>query len=192
MLHPHYCCCHDQTELQDACCLPASGLGFRGYSKPLTLNPKPCALTCCSPPQLLPQFCQCLPGLRIASAKPYVVQGLWRIQCVPERDRTAIIVFTILGAALAAAVATMVYQLIMRNRHALGMPGQPGRQASTAWMHELGEGSKGCTVLRQQGRCGCWQPPFVRGMAGQGHDCRRCLSSRGMCCCWCPAQPAPR
>ena len=121
-----------------------------------------------SPLELL-QFCQCLPGLAIAPAKPYVVQGLWRIQCVLEakQDRTAIIVFTLLGTALAAAMATMAHQLIIRNRHALGMPGQPllhtvrmfltpglsghlhGGACSMLLVHELGGASRGCTWPRQ-------------------------------------------
>ena len=72
-----------------------------------------------------PQFCLCLPGLRQAPAG--IVKGLWRIHCVPEKDRnvTTIVVFTVLGVAVAAAVAAVLALIIIRNRHALGPPGQP-------------------------------------------------------------------
>ena len=72
------------------------------------------------------QHCTCLPGLEIASAG--TVQGLERIQCVPEKSKknaTTIVVFTVLGAAVAAAVAAVAALTIIRNRHALGPPGQP-------------------------------------------------------------------
>ena len=86
-------------------------------------------------PACAPQFCQCLPGLRQASAG--VVKGLWRIQCVPEKDRNVatLIIFTVLGVAVAAAVAAVLALVIMRNRHALGPPGQPTcRICPTVWI----------------------------------------------------------
>ena len=72
------------------------------------------------------QHCTCLPGLQIVSAG--TVQGLPRIKCVPEpqkKNATTIVVFTVLGAAVAAAVAAVAALTIIRNRHALGPPGQP-------------------------------------------------------------------
>ena len=82
------------------------------------------------------QFCQCLPGLRISNADPYIVQGLWRIQCVPEKDRnvTTVVVFSVLGTAVAAAIAAVVALVIVRNRHSLGPPGQHARcRTCHAW-----------------------------------------------------------
>ena len=72
------------------------------------------------------QYCQCLPGLQIADADPYIVRGLWRIRCVPEAGRhtTAIVMYIVLGVAFTAAIAAVVAQIILRNRHALGPPGQ--------------------------------------------------------------------
>ena len=72
------------------------------------------------------QHCRCLPGLQIANADPYIVRGLWRLRCVSQAGGHAstIALFTVLGLAIVAALAAAVAIVILRNRHALGPPGQ--------------------------------------------------------------------
>lgn len=69
------------------------------------------------------QYCQCLPGLQAVPAAH--MNGLSRIQCVPSvrQQVTAIVVYTILGAATLAAVVA-VAPIIIRKIRTLRPPGK--------------------------------------------------------------------
>ena len=121
------------------------------------------------------QYCQCLPGLRTVKADPYIVQGLWRIQCVPEKNRnvTTIVTFSVLGTAVAAAIAAVVALVAVRNRHSLGPPGQPASCRTchacsflSAW-HAMPtpdalHTARSCFVIHQKGNGGTFSCKPVR------------------------------
>ena len=54
------------------------------------------------------------------------MNGLSRIRCVPvaSRNVTAIAVYTVMSVVIVAAIGAVAALIVIRNRHALGPPGE--------------------------------------------------------------------